>query len=54
MSPGNKERGAGVLTALVVGILFFVGGTLIGLSVGLLVAILATTVVVTVAVFVLG
>lgn len=50
----KKELGTGVVTSLVVGILFFVGGLMIGLSVGVLVAILAITAVATVAVFVLS
>ncbi len=52
--PEKKERAGTVLTALVVGILFFVGGLMLGLSVGLLVILLLVTAVATVAVFVLS
>ncbi|MBK8294324.1 MAG: hypothetical protein IPK93_05945 [Solirubrobacterales bacterium] len=52
--PSKKERAAEYLTVLVIGALFFVGGTLLGLSVGVLLVILAITAIATVAVFVLS
>ena len=52
--PSNKERVAEYLTVLPIRALFFVGGTLIGLSVVVLLVILAITAIATVAVFVLS
>lgn len=52
--PNQREHWGAVLTALVVGISFFAGGIILGLSVGLLVILLLVTALVTVAVFVLS
>jgi hypothetical protein len=52
--PDRGDSWAGVVTALVAGGLFFVGGIMVGLSVVVLLAILAITAVVTVGLFVLS
>lgn len=52
--PDRGDSWAGVITALLAGGLFFVGGIMVGLSVVVLLAILAITAIVTVGIFALS